>query len=158
MESTKQAVFVVGEEEYGLDIMDVNIVEKYMTIEAVPDLPKNIKGVIRLRGDIIPVYSLRRKFGLEDIEPDEDTRFIITTSKDILFAYEIDKMKEIISLEEEQINEVPSIVNNKDTAYMKAVANHQGRLILLLDHNDLLTDDEQKKVVAVLNKLKLPSD
>lgn len=154
MESTKQAVFVVGEEEYGLDIMDVSIVEKYMTIEKVSDLPKNVKGVIRLRGDIIPVYSLRRKFGLEDIQPDEDTRFIITTSKDILFAFEVDKMKEIVNMDEEQMNEVPTIVNSKDTAYMKAVANHQGRLILLLDHNGILADDEQKQVVAVMNKLK----
>ena len=154
MQSTKQAVFEVGEEEYGLDIMDVNIVEKYMTIEPAADLPKNVKGIIRLRGDIIPVFSLRRKFCLEDIQPNEDTRFIITTSRDHLVAFEIDKMKEIVSLEKEQIYDVPTIVNNKDTAYMKAVANHQGRLVILLDHNELLSDDEQNKVKAVMNKLK----
>lgn len=154
MQSTKQAIFLVGEEEYGLNIMDVNIVEKYMTIEPVADLPKNFKGIIRLRGDVIPVFSLRRKFGLEDTLPDEDTRFIITTSNDILIACEVDKMNEIVNVEKEQINDTPSIVKNKDTAYMSTVAKLEERLVILLDHDGLLSEDEQSKIKTVINKIK----
>ncbi|HWT76170.1 MAG TPA: chemotaxis protein CheW, partial [Mobilitalea sp.] len=80
MKNTKQAIFQLGDESYGLDIMEVNTIEKFITVEQVSNSPKNMKGIIRLRGDIIPVYSLRRKFGLEDKEPDDESRYIITTS------------------------------------------------------------------------------
>lgn len=152
MQSTKQAVFMLGEEEYGLDIMDVNIIEKVIPVEPVASFPKNLKGIIRLRGDVIPVYSLRRKFGLEDIAADDDTRFIITNSNGNLVAYEVDRMMEIVQLEPDQILEAPSVVKNKDTSYMKAVTNVHDRLVIILNHDGILTEDEQSKIKAVIQK------
>ena len=152
MQNTKQAVFMLGDKEYGMDIMEVNIIEKFMNIEPVASLPSNLKGIIKLRGDVIPVYSLRRKFGLEEIEPSDDTRFIITTSNGIQIAYEVDKMSEIVQFEEDQIFEVPSIIKSKDTAYMKLVTNIDDRLIVILDHDGILSEEEQNKIKAVINK------
>ena len=152
MQSTKQAVFMLGDKEYGMDIMEVNIIEKFMNIEPVVSLPNNLKGIIKLRGDVIPVYSLRRKFGLEDTEPSDDTRFIITTSNGIQIAYEVDKMSEIVQFEEDQIFEVPSVIKSKDTSYMKLVTNIDDRLIVILDHDGILSEEEQNKIKAVINK------
>lgn len=152
MQSTKQAIFMLGEEEYGMDIMEVNIIEKYMSIEPVASFPKNLKGIIKLRGDIIPVYSLRRKFGMEDIEPSDDTRFIITTSNGILTAYEIDKMSEIVQFEEGQVFEVPPIVQGKDTTYLKSFTNIGDRLVIILNHDGILSEEEQSKIKAVVKK------
>jgi purine-binding chemotaxis protein CheW len=152
MQSTKQAVFMLGDKEYGMDIMEVNIIEKFMNIEPVANFTNNLKGIIKLRGDVIPVYSLRRKFGLEDIQPNDDTRFIITTSNGIQIAYEVDKMSEIVQFEENQIFDVPSIVKSKDTSYMKLVTNIDDRLIVILDHDGILSEDEQNKIKAVINK------
>ena len=152
MQSTKQAIFQLGEEEYGLDIMDVNIIEKYIQIEPVAKFPKNIKGIIRLRGDVIPVYSLRSKFGLEEIEPTDETRFMITTSNDIQIAYEVDKMMEIVDFESEQLYASPEIAQNKDTTYIKAITNVHDRLVILLDQNGILSDEEQEKVKIVMEK------
>lgn len=152
MQGTKQAVFMLGEEEYGLDIMDVSIIEKVIPVEPVASFPKNLKGIIRLRGDIIPVYSLRRKFGLEDVEPDDDFRFIITNSNGNLVAFEADRMMEIVPLEPDQILEAPSIVKSKDTSYMKAVTNVHDRLVIILNHDGILTEDEQSKIKAVIQK------
>lgn len=149
MQSTKQAIFKLGDEEYGLDIMEVNTIEKVIPIEPVANLPKNFKGIIRLRGDVIPVYSLRRKFGLEDIVINDDTRFIITTSNGILVAYEVDKMSEIVQFEPELLNEVPSIVKNKDTAYMKLITNINDRLVIILDHDGILSENELNKIKAI---------
>lgn len=154
MQNTQQAIFSLGEEEYGFDIMDVNVIEKSTTIEPVVDSPKNIKGMMRLRGDTIPVYSLRRKFGLEDIEPGDETRWIITTSNGILMAYEVDKMQEILSLQPEQVNEIPSIVKCKDTSYVKTVTNVNGRLIILINHNGILSEEELNSVKTLLSKSK----
>jgi purine-binding chemotaxis protein CheW len=150
MQSTKQAIFMLGDREYGLDIMEVNIIEKFMPIEPVANFPANLKGIIRLRGDIIPVYSLRRKFGLEDIEQNEDTRFIITSSNGLTIAYEIDKMNEIIQFEENQLYDTPSIIKSKDTSYIKQVASIDDRLILILDNDGILTGEDQDKIKAVV--------
>jgi purine-binding chemotaxis protein CheW len=152
MQSTKQAVFMLGEEEYGLDIMDVNIIEKVIPVEPVSSFPKNLKGIIRLRGDIIPVYSLRRKFGLEDAEADDDTRFIITNSNGNLVAYEVDRMMEIVQFGPDQLYQTPSVVKSKDTSYIKAVTNVHDRLVILLNHDGILTEDEQSKIKAVIQK------
>lgn len=154
MESTKQAIFILGEQEYGLDIMDVKTIEKVIAINPVSNSPRNMKGLINLRGDMIPVYSLRRKFGLEDIEPNDDTRFIITTSNEILMAYEVDKMAEIVTAETEQMSEVPTIVKTKDTSYMKHVINMNERLIILLDQDGILTEEEQDKIKKIIRNQK----
>ena len=149
---TKQAVFMLEDKEYGMDIMEVNIIEKFMNIEPVSSFPDTLKGIIKLRGDVIPVYSLRRKFGLGDIQPDDETRFIITTSNDILIAYEVDKMSEIVQFEENQMYEVPSVIKNKDTSYMKLVTSVDDRLIVILDQNGILSEEEQTKIKKVINK------
>lgn len=152
MQSTKQAIFLLGEEEYGFDIMDVNIIEKVIPIEPVANLPKNLKGMIHLRGDAIPVYSLRRKFGMADAEANEDMRFIITTSNDIQIAYEVDRMMEIIQFEPEQIYEVPAVAKSKDTSYMQSVTSFDNRLIIMLNHDGILTEEEQNKIKATVKK------
>lgn len=152
MQSTKKAVFLLGKEEYGMDIMDVNIIEKPIPIEPVAGLPKNFKGIINLRGEVIPIYSLRRKFGLEDIEADRDTRFILTTSNNIPVAYEVDRMVEIAQLEDNQLNEVPQIAKSEDTAYMQSVVNIRGQLVIILNHNGILTQEEQEKLQKVIKK------
>ena len=153
MQGTKQAIFMLGNEEYGFDIMDVKIIEKVIPIEPTANLPKNLKGIIRLRGDVIPVYSLRRKFGLEDIAADENTRFIITTSNGILMAYEVDRMKEIVQFEAEQVFDAPSVVLRKDTSYMKCVCRIDERLVIVINHDGILTEEEQSGLREVVNKL-----
>ncbi|MDF2539012.1 MAG: hypothetical protein K0S76_2033 [Herbinix sp.] len=152
MQNMQQAVFCIGKEEYGLDIMEVNIIEKLIPFEQVANAPKNVKGIMNLRGDFIPVYSLRSKFGLADLEPDEETRLIITKSGELLIAYEVDKMQEIAQLNPGQIMEVPSVFQTKDTAYVKAVTNIDGRLILLLNSNGILTEEEHNSLKAILEK------
>lgn len=150
--SIKHAVFQIGNEEYGLDIMNVNTVEKEINIEKVPNSPKNVKGIIRLRGEVIPVYSLRLKFGLEDREPDLDTRLIITNSNGMQIAYEVDKMQEIANIEPEQLKETPSIVKSKSTSYLKQVLNLDGKLVIIIDNDSILTDEEQNGMKAILKK------
>lgn len=152
MQNTKQAVFMIGKEEYGMNIMDVIIIEKPMTVEPSAKLLKNLRGTIKLRGEIIPVYSLRRKFGLEDAEYSEDTRFIITSSNGIRIAYEVDMVTEIVNLDDEQLYDIPEIVKSQATTYMKAVTNVHDGLVILLDHEGILSEEEQKNIKEVLKK------
>jgi purine-binding chemotaxis protein CheW len=152
MQSTKQAVFLLGKEEFSFDITEVITIEKGITVEPVTGLPVNFKGMMNLRGDLIPVYSLRSKFGLEDIEQSVDTRYIITDSNGIHTAYEVDKMLEIAEIDVNQINEVPSVLKSKDTSYVKSVTNVQGQLVIMLDSDGILNEEELSKMRTVIKK------
>ncbi len=152
MQSTKQAIFNLGEDEYSLDIMDVIAIEKLVDIRPTSSLPEYFKGVINLRGDIIPVYSLRKKFGMEEIEPDVDTRFIIIFSGGVLVAFEVDKMAGIVEVNGDQQSKVPIIVQSVDTSYLKAITKVNDRLVLMMDKNGFLSEDDLKKIEKVIKK------
>lgn len=151
-EQTKQVIFTLGEEEFGLDIMLVNAIEKYTDLVHVPNAPTYIRGIMNLRGDVIPVYSLRKKFGLSEKQADESTKLIITKSNGILMAYEVDTVKEIIEIAEEALSETPAIVKSVNTAYIQCVANINGRMILLLNHNGILSSQEQENIEALMQE------
>ena len=152
MKDTKQVIFSVGEEEYGLDIMLVNGIEKYTNVMKVPKSPECIKGIINLRKDVIPVYSLRRKFGLPEIQTTENTKLIVTISNGVLQAYEVDEVKEIVEIPGEQISETPVIVRNDQTTYIGAVANLSGRMIILLNHDGIITGAEKESIQTMVTE------
>src|SRR5690606_4149249 len=137
---------------YGLDIMKINSIEKSIPVKKVNNSPANMKGIIDLREEKIPVYSLRSKFGLEEKESDEDTRLLITKSNGISIAYEVDKMEEIIDVDKDQMLDAPSLVMSANTSYIKAVTKNNDRLIILMDIDGILTEEEQDKIKASLKK------
>ncbi len=147
---TKQVIFKLGDEEYGLDIMLVNAIEKYVDLVRIPNAPTYIRGIINLRGDIIPVFNLRKKFGLPERELDDNTKLIITKSHNILMAYEVDEVKEILEIPASNISETPIIVKGPDTAYMKAVANINGRMLVLLDHDGIISEAEKLRIESFI--------
>ena len=149
---TKQVVFTLDNEEFGLDIMVVKTIEKSTDLIPVPNAPGFILGIMNLRGDVIPVFSLRRKFGLSDKAVSEDTRLIITKSNGILMAFEVDGVKEIIEIAPENISETPSIVRGINTTYIQNVANIAGRMIILLNHDGILSSKEQEKIESILEE------
>jgi len=146
MKDTKQVIFNVGDEEYGLDIMLVNAIEKFINIVKVPNSPSCVKGIINLRGDVIPVYSLRKKFGLPEVQATDRTKLIVTKSKGLMLAYEVDEVKEIVEISGSQISETPAIVRNENTAYIGSVANLSGRMIILLNHDGIITNAEKSSI------------
>ncbi len=158
MQSTKQAVFALGDREYGFDIMDVNTIEKVIPSLPVANIPKNFKGIIQLRGETIPVYSLRRKFGLPDIPADDSSRYIIAKTQGMLVAYEVDEMKEIVELEQDQMNEFPAILKGLNTSYVKFVSNVGGRLILALDQNNIMAQEEEDRIKSEMGIVKNKMD
>lgn len=142
--STKHAVFQLNGEEYGLDITQINTIEKDLDIVNVPNLPENVIGKAKLRGNDIPVYSLRKKFGLPDKEPDTGTRYLITDTGDRQVALEVDLVKGIKDIDQSDIFDVPEVVKSSSTSYLKSIADTDGDLILIIDNNLLLDDDEIK--------------
>lgn len=147
----KPVVFKLGNEEYGVDINLVSAIEKYQQIVPVPNSVAFIKGIINLRGEVIPVYDLRRKFNMSAFEGSNEMRkLIVVKLEDVLVALEVDEVSEIHDFDAQDIVNMPKIVMSNATKFMDRVANVNGRLIVLMDINHLLSQQE----IADVKKLK----
>ena len=105
MEEFKPVVFRVGAQKFGVDINIVRGIEKEQDIVDVPNTAEYIKGIINLRGDVIPVYSLKKKFHMPDDKCDEP-QYIIVMIKGSLMALEVDGVEEIHNVEEDMLHQV----------------------------------------------------
>lgn len=149
----KPVVFYVGNEEYGVDINIVRGIEKVIPVVPVPNTNNIIKGIINLRGSIVPICSLRRKFGKEDAEYTDDTKFIIVKTETLLIGLEVDCVGEIQNVESKDIFDVPSILLSEETRYYNKVINVGGRLIVMLDINKIFKENEIKALEKTVSEL-----
>ena len=141
----KPVVFLLGKEMYGVDINLVQSIEKDLNSQSY------IKGIVNMRNEVIPVYSLARKFGKEQEATAEST--IIISSGGLKLALEVDEVLEINDIDESHILPMPSMLVKADTQYLDRVANVDGKLILLLDVEKLLSDDEAEDVKKITEEL-----
>jgi purine-binding chemotaxis protein CheW len=149
MDNTKQVIFKLGDQEFGIGILYVKAIERYMDIVPVPNAPSFIEGIINLRGDVIPVYSLRSKFGLSKKSVDDETKLIVTKSKDIMMAFEVDSVNEIVEIAGSDIHEAPTIIRTERTEYINYVADVNKRLVLLLNLDGILSEAEEGEIKKV---------
>ena len=147
--STKQVVFKLGQEEYGLDILIVNVIESYNGVIPVPNSPDYILGILNLRGEVIPVFSLRVKFGLPEIQTSTE-QLIVTRTNGMMVGFKVDAVCGIVEFSERELSEVPMIVKSEKTKYAKQVANKNDKMIILLDHEGILNDREQASIQQAL--------
>lgn len=140
----KPVVFKIGGESYGVDINLVQSIEKQVNVVPVPNSCSYIKGIVNLRGEVIPVYSLKRKFN----SPDDNTceSSVIINTGEVRLALEVDEVLQISEISPENIVCMPEIVKSQATRYMDRVANVEGNLIVLLDVKELLTEEEENAV------------
>lgn len=150
MTTFKPMVFRIGNELYGIDIMYVNAIEKDQTVVRVPNTSSCIKGIINLRGDVVPVYDLRSKFNLPPSP--NPTKMIVANLPDMKLAIEVDDVKEINDITLDQVKELPRIAKNNDIKYFTSVANINGDLVLLIDIRELLTQEEQEKAKQLMEE------
>lgn len=139
VEAKQYLVFRLGNEEYGIDIHKITtIVEKNMDISRVPKTPAFVKGVINLRGEIIPVISLRLKFGLPDDTYGENTRIIIIKLEDLTAGLLVDSVAEVLTLDENSTENISSISGELSLDYISGVGKYNNRIITLLNLEKLI--------------------
>ncbi len=143
MATLQQVVFRLDKEEYGLDIMKVNGIEKYQEVVKVPNAPEYIEGMINLRGEVLPIFSLRKKFSLADKAHDDETKIIVVYTKDIKVGFVVDSVAEILQIQEEDVETAPAIVAGINRKYIRSVAKVEDRMIVLVDIDLLVTDEEK---------------
>ncbi len=140
-ESGRQyVVFRIGQEEYGVDIQKVSIIEKMMNIARVPTAPPAILGVVNLRGEIIPILDLRKRFDMTAREPDDDTRIIIFRMGELVMGMLVDMVSEVHHLLDGDIESVTSITSDRSLDYITGVGKVENRLVTLLNIEKLIAD------------------
>lgn len=141
--------FVLGAEEYGLEILKVQEIRGYDAVTQIANTPEFIKGVVNLRGKIVPIVDLRIKFNLGKVEYNEFTVVIILNLNGRVVGIVVDGVSDVIALKEEQIREVPSLVTSIDTKYIVGLATIDQRMLILVDIEHLMTSQEMALVDAV---------
>ena len=155
MPISKHVIFKLGDQNFSLDINDVIMIEDTRELKRVSIFPHNLKGIITLRGEIISVYSLRRKIGLEDISSNSENMLVITALNDNMqIAFEVDEVLGIVDVTKQQFMDVPYIGQTINNTFIKSVIKVNDKLLLYLDKNKLVSEQEKKIINTVMvNKL-----
>ncbi len=147
----KYLTFKLADEEYGLEILNVQEIIKMMEITHVPRNPPTIKGVINLRGQVIPIIDLRLSFGMEEAEETEKTCVIVVqvgTSK-ITMGIVVDEVSEVLDIKGREIEPPPLMGSSVNTQFILGMAKAKGAVIILLDTNKVLNVDEMSALERV---------
>lgn len=142
----KYLTFRLGNEEYGLGIMMIKEIIGMMTITAIPQTPSYVKGVINLRGKVIPVVDLRLRFSMEEIPHDDRTCIIVADiggeAADVLVGLIVDSVSEVMNIDPDKIEPPPSFGITLDTDYILGIAKSDSDVRILLDIGRVFSDNE----------------
>lgn len=134
--------FALAEQQYGVDILKVQEIRGYEGVTAIPNTPTHIKGVINLRGTIVPVLDLRIKFHLGEARYDSFTVMIILNLGGRVVGAVVDSVSDVVHLMAEQIRPAPALGAGVDSRYLVGVGVAESRMILLIDIERLLGSDD----------------
>lgn len=134
--------FSLGQEKYALDILKVKEIRGYEAVTRIANAPNFVKGVINLRGDIVPILDLRLKFDLGQATYDEFTIVIVLTINDRIVGVVVDGVSDVISLNREQVRPPPDFGTAFDNAYLMGLANIGDEMIILVDIEKIITSGD----------------
>lgn len=132
--------FNIGDEEFGVDILKVQEINRTLEVTRVPNAPEYVDGVINLRGKVIPVIDLRRRFGMPRKEHDKNTRIIVVELSGKVVGFVVDAVREVLRIPKSVTEPPPSIVTGVEADYITAVGKLEDRLLTLLDLDKVLAN------------------
>ncbi len=138
--------FKIGNEEFGIDILKVQEINRMMQITKVPNSPEFIEGVVNLRGRIIPVMDLRTRLNMLRIAHDNLTRIIVVELEGITVGFIVDEVSEVLRIPKSITEPPPAMTAGIDSEYITAVGKLEDRLIILLDLGKIFSIDEKVKL------------
>jgi purine-binding chemotaxis protein CheW len=142
-------VFELANEHYGLDISAVEGIIKMQAITKMPQAPSFVEGVTNLRGTVVPVIDLRKRFGLPAFERTKDTRIVNVYMDKTKIGMIVDGVSEVLRIPEESIEPTPPMVSNVNTAFIRGIAKLDERLVTLLDLSKVLSLEEQAALTKI---------
>ncbi|CAM3062595.1 MULTISPECIES: chemotaxis protein CheW [Paenibacillus] len=149
-EELKVIVFKLGSEEYGIEVDKVQTIERMMPITRVPKTFSFVKGVINLRGVVIPVIDLRGRFSLPETEYTDQTRIVIVGVDDMQVGFIVDSANDVIDIKRDAIDSPPEVVGGVKARYLRGVAKlEDARLLIMLNLNEVLNKSEVVQLESI---------
>lgn len=140
--------FILGNEEYGIEILKVQEIRSYEAVTKIANTPNFIKGVVNLRGNIVPIVDLRMRFKLTNAEYNDTTVVIILNLNNHTMGIVVDGVSDVLQLSSAQISPVPELVSNIDTKYLLGLGSVEERMLILVDIEQLMSSQEMVSVEA----------
>lgn len=134
--------FLLGAEQYGVEILKVQEIRGYSAVTPIPNTPSYIKGVINLRGTVVPVADLRAKFSMEATEYNKFTVIIVVSVGSKVIGLVVDAVSDVLDVPAAEMRSAPDLGNRVDTRFIRGMATIGDRMTVLLDIDRLLSEDE----------------
>jgi len=134
----KLIIFKLGREEYGMDILKVQEIKRMMSITRVPSTPSYIKGVINLRGSILPVIDLRTRLGLLEADLTEAARIIVLLVNEVIVGFIVDEVVEVTTINPENVEAANVLSSGLSTEYISGIAKAEKRLYIMLNPDTIV--------------------
>jgi purine-binding chemotaxis protein CheW len=147
---TQLVTFNLGKEEFAVPILQIQEINRLAEITRVPKSPDFVEGVINLRGKVIPIIDLRKRFGLVETELGKSTRIVVVNIDGRTVGLIVDAVSEVLRLSRSAIEPPPAIVAGIDAEYIKGLGKMEGRLLILLDLSKILTGEEKRALGEVV--------
>ena len=142
VETIQFIVIRLGDEQYGIDIRNIDNIVRMQSITRIPKMPAYLKGVINMRGEVIPVISMRRKMDLEDDVITKTTRIIVLKlEQEGNVGFLVDEVKEVVTLAVNEIEKITYNAKDEKSSLINAVGKHNGELISLFDLNAISLEE-----------------
>jgi purine-binding chemotaxis protein CheW len=148
--TVQQLTFNLAGEEYGVDILSVREIRGWSRVTRIPQTPDHLLGVLNLRGAIVPIMDLRLRFGLERESYGDSTVVIIVAVAERLFGIVVDAVSDVVDIDPSAIKPVPDMGAVVDTRYLKGLATHVERMVMLLDVDKLMRPEDVETLDAAL--------
>jgi purine-binding chemotaxis protein CheW len=142
-------IFELGEENYGVEISAIESIIKMQPITKVPHSPSFVEGITNLRGTVLPVIDLRKRFDLPPAERSRDTRIVVTNLGDKKVGMTVDSVSEVLTIQSNLVEPPPSMISSGHTEFLQGIVKISDRLIILLNLERILNDQEQESLLAL---------
>lgn len=152
MSDIQIVIFLLNDELCAVEASCVHKIEKYTALTPVPEMPSYIDGVFDLRGRVVPVINLNRRFGLGDTEITKKTKIIVTSNDQALMGFAVNNVIEIINIDPSQVDRTESIININSKHYIKGIGKKDGKLFSIIDLNAVLNKDEFSLITDSITK------
>ena len=138
----KLIIFKLGREEYGMDILRIQEIKRMMGITRVPSTPSFIKGVINLRGSVLPVFDLRSRLGLAEGDLTEAARIIVVLVNEGIVGFIVDEVVEVTTINTGNVETATALSNGLSTEYISGIAKADNRLFIMLNPDAIVSNSQ----------------
>ena len=149
MAENQFVTFLLGEEKYCIDIDNVAGISENVKITKVPEAPYYLHGIMNLRGAVIPVINLKKRFNLEDDTYKEESKIILINSGDSSLGFLVDEANQVVKIDDDDIDPTPEIIKRKGDNYIESIGKLNDELYIILAFDKILSENETKKVLKL---------